>query len=219
MSGVLLLHGIARNATSMRMIELALRLEGYEVLNLSYPSRRKSLTDIADHIAPAVADFTNSLEGPLHIITHSMGGLVARALIARHRPANLGRVVMLAPPNRGSEVADRLADAWLYRRWFGPAGSQILTRPSSAVPGVYGETDFDLGIIAGTRSIYPVPANVLPRPNDGLVSVNATRDARATDHLSLPISHPMMVLSPRIIHQCLAFLRDGRFDHQRKQAE
>jgi len=214
MSGVLLLHGIARNATSMRMIELALRLEGYEVLNLSYPSRRQSLAQLADHIAPAVAEFAKMADGPLHIITHSMGGLVARALIARHRPANLGRVVMLAPPNQGSEVADRLHEAWLYRQWFGPAGEQLVTRPESEGGGIFGETDFDLGIIAGDRSIYPVPAKVLPRPNDGLVTVSATRDARARDHLTLPISHPMMVLSPRVIRQCLTFLREGRFDHR-----
>ena len=218
MSGVLLLHGIGASSANMRFLELAARLDGYDTLNLTYPSRRQSLTEIANHIAPAVDTFA-ARAGQLHIITHSMGGLVARALIAQHRPANWGRVVMLAPPNRGSEVADRLQNAWVYRRVLGPAGQQLVTRRGGTASDIFGETDFDLGIIAGTRSIYPVPANVLPRPNDGLVSVNATRDARATDHLSLPISHPMMVLSPRIIHQCLTFLRDGRFDHQRKQAE
>jgi pimeloyl-ACP methyl ester carboxylesterase len=214
-AGVLLLHGISRSAISMHLIERALRAEGYAVLNLTYNSRRQSLEEIAAAIAPKVTEFAAGLSGPLHIITHSMGGLVARVLLALDRPfrpANLGRVVMLAPPNSGSEIADLLQGNWFYRQWFGPAGAQLVTRRDAHLRRLLGRTDFELGIIAGTRSIYPVASLLLPHPSDGRVSVKATRDARAADHIALPVSHPLIVLDRRAIAQALAFLRDGRFE-------
>lgn len=211
MAGVVLLHGISRTAWSMRSLERAVERAGFAALNLDYPSRRLPLGELADGLAPAVARFAARAGGPVHFITHSMGGLVARALLTAHRPERLGRVVMLAPPNGGSEIADLLGGVALYRRWFGPAGAQLGTRRDAELTASLGPTDYELGVIAGDRSLYPLSSLLLPRPNDGRVSVAATRAEGTADHIVLPVSHPRIVRDHRAIEQALVFLRDGRF--------
>jgi pimeloyl-ACP methyl ester carboxylesterase len=196
----------------MRGLERILRAAGYATLNVTYRSRRRSLAELVDDLAPRVRSFTADLDGPLHFVTHSMGGLVARAYLARHRPERLGRIVMLAPPNAGSELADLLHRNLLYRLWFGPAGAQLVTARDATLVGLLGAIDYDLGVIAGTRSLYPLSSLLLPRPNDGRVSVAATRVEGMADHLTLPVSHPLIVRDRIAIQQTLAFLQNGRFD-------
>ena len=135
--GVLLLHGIARRAASLRPLERRLTRAGYVTLNLDYPERRLGLADIAEVIAPTVAAFGEDVTR-LHIVTHSMGGLVARVLLAQRRPDNLGRVVMLGPPNGGSEITDALHRFAAYRRFFGPAGAELGTERGAAQARLFG---------------------------------------------------------------------------------
>lgn len=209
--GVLLLHGIARRASSMRKIEHALRADGYATLNLDYPARRLALGRIAESVSFEVEAFAARV-GRLHVVTHSMGGLVARALITRHRPANLGRVVMLAPPNGGSEVADALHRFGLYRRFFGPAGAQLATERSDSLKRLLGEVDYPLGIIAADRSLYPLESwLMLPGPNDGRVTVARTKLPGMSGHITLPATHAMMIWNARVIRETLHFVREGRF--------
>src|SRR5262252_5946396 len=152
--GVVLLHGIARTARSLRKLERSLQQEGFATLNLGYASRRKPLEVLAEDIHPEVAAFTDACSGPIHFVTHSMGGLLARIYIARHRPARLGRVVMLGTPNGGSEVADLLADLAIYRAVFGPAGLQLSTVPDPVLAALP-PPNYPVGIIAGCRTIAP----------------------------------------------------------------
>ena len=193
----------------MRALELRLADEGYATANLGYPSRRLGIVELADRLAPEVQALTERVDGRVHIVTHSMGGLIARVLLARHRPARMGRVVMLAPPNSGSELADRLGRLPPYRWWFGPAGAQLGTRQDAAL---LGPVDYELGVVAGSRSFYPLASALLPRPNDGRVSVAATRLEEMADHLVLPVTHPTIVWNRTVIAQVVAFLRHGRFD-------
>ncbi len=126
--GVVLLHGIGRTALSFRKMQLALEHADFATLNLDYASRRKALEGLAEDIHPAIQHFADRIDGSIHFVGHSMGGLLARVYIARHRPKSLGRVVMLGTPNSGSEIVDRLKNFGPYRAFFGPAGQQLGTR-------------------------------------------------------------------------------------------
>ena len=186
--------------------------EGFATLAPSYGMRR-SMTEILQYLGPRVAAFEATLDGPLHIVTHSLGGLVARGLIAMHRPQKLGRVVMLAPPNQGSELADLLFDLKLSASVLGPVGGLLRTQRLRADEALMGEVDYELGVVAGNVSLSVIPERLLPRPNDGKVSVAATRLDGMADHIVIPVAHSLMPVHPRSVGQALAFLRHGRFDH------
>lgn len=209
--GVVLLHGILRRAASMQKLEKALAAAGYRVLNLDYPSREQSLAQIADGLSGPIAAFEGELAGQLHFVTHSMGGLVARAYLNRFRPVRLGRMVMLAPPNEGSEIADLLKRNWLYRSTFGPAGRQLATQRSDELCALLGQVDYPLGVIAGDRTLYIFASLILPGPNDGRVSVERTRVAGMSDHIVLHTSHPLIMRNPEAMAQTIHFLQHGRF--------
>lgn len=210
--GVLLLHGLGRTAGSMRTLAAAARRAGYSVCSPAYPARRRSLPAITAYLAPKVAAFAAECDGPLHIVTHSLGGLVARSLILAHRPARLGRVVMLAPPNAGSEIADLLYRVRLNRLFLGPVGAHVRTMRLAEDEALLGPVDFELGIIAGSRPLDPVfPRLIVPRPNDGKVAVAATHVEGMADHIVLPVSHTLMVYDRRVVVQAMAFLGTGSF--------
>ncbi|MHC2252079.1 pimeloyl-ACP methyl ester carboxylesterase [Bradyrhizobium embrapense] len=209
--GVVLLHGISRTARSFRRMELALTDAGFATLNLDYDSRRKGLDALAEDIHSSLDPFARSLDGSVHFVCHSMGGLLARVYLARYRPARLGRVVMLGTPNGGSEIADRLKNLAAYRALFGPAGQQLVTRRDAATSALLPPIDYEAGIIAGNRSVYPITSMGMPRPHDGRVSVANTRLDGMADHIVIRTSHPWLVRNKDAIAQTIAFLRDGEF--------
>lgn len=192
-------------------MQTALEAAGFATLNLDYQSRARSLEALVADIHPAISAFAAGVDGPLHFVAHSMGGLLTRAYIARHQPRRLGRVLMLGPPNNGSEIADRFRHLALYRAFFGPAGQQLATTPDDATRVLLPPPDYELGVIAGDRSIYPIASLFLPSPNDGRVSVESTRLRGMADHIVIATAHPLLVRNPRAIAQTLAFLRDGKF--------
>ena len=209
--GVVLLHGIGRTVRSFRKMQAALEAIGFVTLNQDYASRRKALEALAEDIHPAIAGFANGIDGSVHFVCHSMGGLLARVYLARYRPQRLGRVVMLGTPNGGSEIADRLKGFLPYRAFFGPAGQQLGTLRDAAVDAMLPSVDYPVGIIAGNRSIYPISSVVLPKPHDGRVSVENTMIDGMADHIVVGTSHPWLVRNHEAIAQTIAFLRDGRF--------
>ena len=211
-ASVLLLHGIGRSSASMARMAEAVAAAGYRTRNLDYPSRRRDLAALADYVQARMGAWCAASDGPVHLVTHSMGGLVARAWIGRHRPARLGRFVMLAPPNQGSEIADLVGRTRAYQGTFGPAGAQLGTRRDAATSALLGTSlGCEVGVIAGTRTIDPLGWLVLPKPNDGKVSVASTRLEGMVDHLVLPVTHTFLMRDDAVIAATLAFLRDGRF--------
>jgi len=210
--GVVLLHGIARTSRSCGKLQRAIEVAGFATLNLGYDSRRKSLERLAEDIHPVIGRFTNDVQGPIHFVGHSMGGLLARVYLAKYRPERLGRVVMLGTPNGGSEIADRLGGFGLYRAYFGPAGQQLTTRRDPATERLLPAVSYPVGVIAGNRSVDPVSsAFLLPRPNDGRVSVENTKLDGMVDHIVVDASHPWLLRNASAIRQTIAFLLDGRF--------
>ena len=209
--GVVLLHGISRTALSFRKMQAALERAGFTTLNLDYLSRSKALEALAEDIHPAIQHFADRIDGSVHFVCHSMGGLLARVYVARHRPKHLGRVVMLGTPNSGSEIADRLKNIGIYRAFFGPAGQQLGTQRDAAVGALFPPIDYPVGIIAGNRSIDPVAGTMLPKPHDGRVSIANTKLEGMTDHVVVDTAHPWLMRNSVAVAQTIAFLQDGAF--------
>ncbi len=211
---VILLHGLGRTAGSMWRIDRALARAGYRTLRLNYPARRQSLAQIVETIHPAVVQMARAHHGPVHFVTHSLGGLVVRAYLTAHRPGNMGRVVMLAPPNQGSEWADFVLRLRLDRAILGPTARHLRIGRADDDEALFGAVDYPLGVIAGNRALDPLlPRLLVARPNDGKVSVASTRVNGMDDHIVMPVTHTLMTMNPRVIRQSVAFIRDGRFEH------
>lgn len=208
---VVLLHGLARSARSMRRMGGALTEAGYEVCNVDYPSTSLPIESLAEqHVLPAIRECVAAPAAPLHFVTHSMGGIIVRYIATLPDAPAIGRVVMLGPPNRGSEVVDRIGD-WSAFDWLnGPAGQQLGTAPDS-LPNRLGVAPFPVGIIAGRHTINWINSAMIPGSDDGKVAVNRARLAGMADFIVLPVTHPLMMRDGTVIAETLHFLRHGRF--------
>lgn len=209
---VILLHGLARSDSSMRKMERVLTERGYCVQNVGYDSTRYDIQTLARQvIEPALAACPD--DSPVHFVTHSMGGILVRQFLSENTIDHLGRVVMLGPPNKGSEVVDKLADFPGFYFFHGDAGLQLGTGETS-VPNRLGAANFDLGIIAGTRSINLILSSMIPGTDDGKVSVENTKLEGMSDHLEMQVTHPFMMQNIEVIEQVIYYLENGRFKRE-----
>ncbi len=206
---VVLLHGLARSDKAMNKMAKELQTEGYRVINHGYPSTSATIEELTVGIFNTLDPQIKNAE-TVHFVTHSMGGIILRQHLEEHQLPNLGRVVMLAPPSRGSEVPDRLGRIFLYQWINGPAGNQLGTGANS-LPLRLKKPDFELGIIAGDRSINPILSLLIPGPDDGKVALARVKPEAYTDYVQLHVTHPCMVWNSKVIAQTKHFLEHGDF--------
>lgn len=209
---VILLHGLARTSRSMLLMDRKLSKAGYQTYNCSYPSREHPIELLSETFIPRAIEHCNKKYQPakIHFVAHSMGGIMIRCYLARVHPQNLGRVVMLAPPNAGSELVDHLSRYQLFRLINGPAGEQLGTEASS-LPKSLGPVDYQCGIIAGNKSLNPLTSALIPGEDDGKVSTASTRVTGMSDFLVVPHSHTFMMSRPIVIEKTINFLDCGAF--------
>ena len=198
----------------MLKIEKALKAVGYEVYNCNYPSRKKSIELLSETVIEAAIRHCREKYRPgrIHFVTHSMGGILIRFYLAQHDIDHLGRVVMLAPPNAGTELVDRLSGLQLFTLINGPAAGQLGTDASS-LPKSLGPVNYEVGIIAGNRSLNLLYSALIPGENDGKVSTRNTRLEGMADFIVLPYTHSFMMNRPQVIEQTISFLQHGHFKH------
>ncbi len=209
---VILLHGLARTDNSMNELERKLGDAGYTVINVHYPSRRHPIAELAQiAIPPAVADCGSGSE--VNFVTHSLGGILVRQYLLDNNIDMLRHVVMLGPPNQGSEVIDKLGGIPGFNLINGEAGTE-LGSDAESVPNTLGPATFDVGIIAGTRSFNPLLSALIPGDDDGKVSIKSTRLEGMNDHIEMPATHSFMMNNNRVIAQVIYYLQHGMFERE-----
>ena len=211
---VVLLHGLGRTAGSMGTMARELEERGYRTVNISYPSRELSIDELVDTLRLEI-QACSSGEEPVHFVTHSLGGIILRAYADLHGADRIGRVVMLSPPNGGSEVADRLsALEWL----LGPAFVQLGT-DSTGIHARLGAPAFEVGVITWDASLNPLFSWWLPGPDDGKVTVESARLEGMRAFLVVPHTHTFIMSRDTVIHQVIAFLGSGQFSSKPAESE
>lgn len=210
---VVLLHGVGMGAWVMHPLAIALEEAGYRTLNLSYPSRTLPIEQIAGEWLPAQLQAADVDSAPrVHFVVHSMGSLVTRLYLRGHHPANLGRVVMLGPPNHGSAAADRANKSAVLRHLMGLNLPRLGTG-ENAIARQLGPADFEVGVIAGQSALNPLFRRDLGDEHDGAVTVESAKLEGMRDFIVLPHSHTVMLWRSAVHAQVIAFLREGRFVH------
>lgn len=209
---VVLLHGLARTAMSMNPMQRALSAEGFETANIDYPSRDYSVEELAEIAIPKGLSACRAKGDVdrIHFVAHSLGGILLRQYLSEKEIAELGRVVMLGPPNQGSTAVDELQGFPGFDWLNGPAGLQ-LGKGEGSVPLSLGPAAFELGVIAGNRTIDPITSAVLENPDDGRVSVEDTKLEGMTDFVVVEHSHAFMMRMRRPIELTIRFLNNGSF--------
>lgn len=214
---VFLLHGLGRTRWSMAPVAVFLRRSGFPVRNLGYPSRKMTVERLVETwVAPELDRL--DVRSPIHFVTHSMGGILVRQLLQQRDLPPGSRVVMMAPPNQGSELVDRLREFRVFRWRNGPAGAQLGTGPES-LPNRLKPVNVAIGVIAGNRCLNPLFGHWIDGPCDGKVSVARARVAEMDDFRVLPVSHTFMMLDRRVLAEIRHFLGQGRFRRSSRTRE
>lgn len=206
---VVLLHGLARTSKSMTKMKKALEKDGYKVWNYQYPSRTKTIEKICAELQPVIVSNTVSADR-VHFVTHSMGGILMRYMQSNQPFTNLGRVVMLSPPNQGSEVVDKLGDLNTFKWINGPAGDQLGTGSTNLL-ATLPPVDFELGILTGDRSINWILSMLIPGSDDGKVSIERAKCPGMKEFAVIHATHPYMMKNRKSIAMTRNFLRSGSF--------
>ena len=211
---VILLHGIGHTKWNMYFVETALKKQGYETFNITYPSLTKGIDGISDflHERLEMGEIWNK-DQKVHFVSHSMGGLVTSHYLNKYEDKiekeNVGRVVMIAPPNKGSEIADLLKDFLPYKMIYGPAGQELTTKhQANNVKKPY----YEVGIIAGTKGWPYLLGNMnLKGKHDGRVALENTKLDGMQDHVEVKATHSFIVWKPSVHQQVIRFLENGSF--------
>ena len=210
---VVMLHGLARSDASFNKMDKSLQEEGYETCNISYRSTKYPVETLVEKfVLPKVKRCIKGEYKRVNFATHSMGGIIVRYMATQKLPFKINRVVMLSPPNKGSEVVDTLGGLWLFKAINGPAGLQLSTRNDS-VPNSLGKPEFELGIITGNKTINFILSAMIEGDDDGKVSVKSAKLEGMKDFLVIEATHPFIMKNKIAIEQTKYFLKNAEFKH------
>ena len=213
---VILLHGLGDVKLSMLKLESALKEEGYTTKNIGYSTTGETIESLAEkELSKVVERYKKIGFEKIHFVTHSMGGLIVRYFLQDHTLPTGSRIVMLSPPNHGSEVADHFQKSKFYKLIVGEVGqelatdSKILSELKPIVP--------EVGIIAGNKSSNSFFSKIIPGDDDGRVAVDNTKLTEMKDFIVVPSTHLTIKYNNEVIKQTVFFLKNGKFKHIEKE--
>jgi len=211
---VVLLHGLVRTSDSMAPMQRFLATLGYQVENQSYPSREKRIEVLAQEaVAAGVKRCRDRGFERINFVTHSMGGILVRYYLEHQQIEKLGRVVMISPPNQGSDLVDFWSQVPGVGKLNGPAGYQLGTGADS-LPLKLGPANFDVGVITGNNTTNIIFSLMIPGADDGKISVQRARLDGMADFLVVPEAHSLIMRDREVMQQVINFLGTGHFDHR-----
>lgn len=209
---VLLVHGLSRSGASMRKMRRALGQQGYLAFTLDYPSTKYSIEALSMSILPAgIAACREQGASRIHLVTHSMGGIVARYFLKHRDVPGFGRMVMLAPPNQGSELIDFYSKVPGFKQLLGPAARQLGTDPENSMPLKLGPVSVDTAIITGSESSNSLMSLTLPGADDGKVTAASTLVEGMCAQVLLPTSHRMIMKDDVSVDEVVHYITYGKF--------
>ena len=187
-----------------------LEKENFTVINIDYPSTKHSFEKLSDIIHNDIPEHTEERK-TIHFVGYSMGALLIRVILSKYHYNNLGRVVQLAPPNQGSKVVDRLKNNWLYKKIYGPAGQQLIT-DQTEIEHLLTEIDYEVGIIAGSKSIDPISSLfIIKAQDDGKIAIERTKLPGVNSHAIVKASHTFFPSKKEVQTQAVHFFKNGYF--------
>ena len=208
---VIVLHGISKDNRITYLLSKRIAEAGFEVYNISYPYKHKTIQDISDFLHEKIIKLKINKKEKLNFVGHSMGGLIIRNYIHKYQPKNLHRVVMVATPNHGSELADKLKNWKIYKWKFGNVSSKQLGTDQYNLDNAFGDVNYELGIIAGKTWLNPIFSLILPGKDDGIVSIESTKLDGMKEHIILNFSHTTGIMSKKVAQNVIKFLKNGTF--------
>ncbi len=208
---VYVLHGLARGIRSMAKLSTSLSAAGYCVHNVDYPSTKGSFPEMVSALSRVIDSHRGSCS-KIHFVAYSLGAIVVRGYLAERLLPQLGRVVMIAPPNQGSEIVDSFRHSRVFNRLMGPVAARLGTSAEDLAQQL-GMPRYPLGIIAGDRWINPLGWMLIRGQHDGTVAAARARLEGMTDFVIVHRTHTFIMNAREVADQTIKFLRDGRFEH------
>ena len=210
---VILVHGFARSSRDMRVLAKALRKQGYNTHQINYLSIRKNINNIQSNVFKQMMSIiSNNTARKIHLVGHSLGGLLVRSYLAKHSIPNMGFVVIIGSPNKGTNFVDYYKQSWWFK-WFGDI-THIFSAKQSAFLNSLPLPNYTLGVIAGNFN-SKWQEHILPGPDDGLVPVKSTKIKGMKDFIIIENTlHRWLIYKRQVIDQVIYFLSHGRFNHK-----
>ncbi len=208
---IFLIHGINSSPKDFKKMETAFKSYDYKVINFGYHSKVYTVNQIADNfLKRKIASVSQN--DTINFITHSLGAIVLRAYLRDNKPKNIGKIVMIAPPNQGSEVANFFKDFFLYKIFYHKSGASLSYNgiKKLALPNC---DNYFCGIIAGTHTQLPFFSIFIKGEDDGKISVERTKLKGMKDFITLPYPHDTILKKQETIIQCKEFIKNGKFKH------
>ena len=207
---IILVHGLGRSKFSMLEPAIFFRTKGYQVINFDYPSTEYKIQELSEKYLHDAIKKCKDDDKKINFVTHSLGGIIVRYYLNKYNLENIGRVVMLSPPNNGTKLADIIGDFPSIRWRNGPAIGQLKTDRES-LPNSLGPVNFETGIITGNRSYSIFSSLLLSGEDDGKVSVKSAKVKNMKDFLIVNRTHTFIMNSDIVLEQAYNFIKYGRF--------